>query len=253
MDSSALWLVSIPVLAVLWVVLWAVMRRGLAVPDWRSIPAFEVIRRLASEAPEEGRPVHVSLGMAGISDVNAMETVASLNVLDHLARQPAVTLAMPVVTTGNAASLLVAQDVMSRPYVERDHVAQFDPLNARFIGGGATDAGAAYQAGVLDLLDRRTVGASLMLGHFGDEVLLAGEAAVRNGIPQVAGSGNLAALPSMALSTDKLLICEDLFAAGAYLSRDTALQAALVAQDVARWLAAAGIIALVVLRTLGRL
>lgn len=252
MDSGILWLLSIPVLAALWAALWAGMRRGLA-PDWRAIPAFETIRRLASEAAEDGRPVHLSLGRAGISDVNAMESVSALNVLDFMTRQPAVTLATPIVTTGNAATLLVAQDVMSRPYVERDHLAQFDPLNARFIGGGAADPGAAYAAGVLDLLDRRAVGASFMLGHFGDEVLLAGEAAVRNGIPQVAGSGSLAALPSMALSTDKLLMGEDLYAAGAYLSRGTALQAALAAQDAARWLMAAGIIVLVVLRTLGRL
>ncbi len=252
MDTSALWLLSVPVLAALWVALWAGMRRGF-VPGWRAIPAFEAIRRLTTEAAEDGRPVHLSLGTAGVSDINAMETISALNVLDFMTRQAAATLTMPIVTTGNAAALLVAQDIMSRPYVERDHLAQFDPLNARFIGGGAADPGAAYAAGVLDLLDRRAVGASFMLGHFGDEVLLAGEAAVRNGIPQVAGSGSLTAWPVMALSTDMLIAGEEFYAAGAYLSRGTAALAALATQDAARWLIAAGIVALVVLRTLGRL
>ncbi|MBI5877526.1 MAG: hypothetical protein HZB53_07745 [Chloroflexi bacterium] len=251
-DMGTLWLMAVPAFAALWVVLWAWVGRGLS-PELRKISAYETIRRTVAEAAEDGRPVHLALGTAGIADAQAMETVSALNVLDFMSRQSSAALNMPVVTTGHASTLLVAQEIMSRPFVERDHLAQFDPLSARFIGGGDGDPGAAYAAGVCELLDRRGVAANFMLGRFGDEYLLASESATRSGIPQVAGSGNPVALPLMALATRDVLLGEDLFAAGAYLSRGAAAIASLATQDIARWLIIAGIIALAAARTLGRL
>jgi len=243
---------AVPAFAVLWVALWAWIGHGLSF-DLRAIPAFDLIRRAVAESAEEGRPVHLSLGTAGLADAQSMETVAALHVLDYISDHATAALNMPVVTTGHAAALPAAQEIMSRPFVERDHLAQFDALRARFIGGGDGDSGAAYAAGVCELLDRRAVAASVLLGHWGDEVILPAEAAARGGIPQAAGSGNPAALAVMALSVHAMAAGEDLFAARAYLSRAPAALAALAAQDITRWLIVAAIMALAVARTLGRL
>ena len=51
-------------------------------PDLRPIPAYDTIRGSMAIAAEEGLPIHLSLGTAGIADPFAMETVAALSTLD---------------------------------------------------------------------------------------------------------------------------------------------------------------------------
>ncbi|MEP7199573.1 MAG: DUF6754 domain-containing protein [Chloroflexota bacterium] len=220
-------------------------------PTLRHIPAFDMMRGSLAAAAEDGRPIHVGLGTGGIADGHAMETIAGLAALEFFGEQAAITSNVPLVTTGNPTTLLLAQDTLSRPFAERDHLAQFDPLAVRFMGGLANQTGAAYAAGVLDLLNRRDVAANYMLGHFDDEYLLLGDAGARNAVPQVAGAASTNALPFMALTADRVLLGEELFATGAYLLRRPWHIAGLAAQDTARWIIVGAVGVLVALRTLG--
>lgn len=240
---------------ILYIALWLVSSlrgRYEDVPQFREIPAYEMIRGAMASAAEEGRPVHLSLGTAGIADAFAMETIASLTTLDYLNEQAAVTTNQPLVTTGNPTTLLLAQDIVSRTFAEREQLAEYDPLVVRFIGGIEGNA-EAYAAGVIDLLDHRYVAANFMLGRFGDEYLVMGEVGARNNIPQVAGTANPTALPFMLASANRVLIGEELFAAGAYLMRLPWHIAGLVAQDAARWIIVWAVIGVALLKTLGLL
>ena len=224
--------------------------RGMPLPALRALPAYERMRYAIAEAAETGRPVHLALGVGGISDASAMETVAGLTVLDYFSAQADRTATPPLVTTANPTTLVLAQELLSQPYQARDHLADFDPLTVRFIGGDTGQANAAYAAGVVDVLERRQPAANFMLGQFGDEYVLLSETAARNQIPQTAGSASLKALPFMALSTEPTLIGEELFAAGAYLLQWPWHIASLVTQDVIRWIIVATVAAVVALRTL---
>jgi hypothetical protein len=225
------------------------LKRGHALPALRIIAAIEKIRMAMPEAAEDGRTVHMALGTSGLSDAGAMQTMAGLEVLDFLSEQSIVSSHAPLVTTADPAAMLAAQTVASRALRARDQQAQFDPLNVRFMGG-TTHAPAAYAAGVMDLLERRTVAASYSLGQFGDEYLLMSEAAARSGTPEVAGSGNLQGLAVMALCARNLIVGEELFAAGAYLKRLPWSVAALVTSDLVRWLITAGLLTVVILKTI---
>jgi hypothetical protein len=218
-------------------------------PRLRVIPAIEKLRIAMPEAAEDGRTVHVALGTAGLADANAMQTLAGLDVLDYLGEQSIVSSHTPVVTTADPTTLLAAQTTASRSLRAHDQAAQFDPLNIQFIGG-TLHAPAAYAAGVIDLLERRTVAASFALGQFGDEYLLINEAAGRGGTPEVAGTGNPQGLALMALAAQHVLVGEELFAAGAYLKRGLWNLAGLAASDLMRWLIAAAILTLVTLKTI---
>src|SRR5207249_2507774 len=144
-------------------------------PDVRSIPAYDTIRGSMAIAAEEGLPIHLSLGTAGIADPFAMETVAALSTLEFLSEQAAMTANLPLVSTASPTTLVLAQEVLSRPFRARAQMAEFDPLSVRFIGGAGDASGVAYAAGVIDLLDHRYVSANFMQGRFGGGCLLMGE------------------------------------------------------------------------------
>ncbi len=218
-------------------------------PGLRSIPAFEKLSNAMADSAEDGRPVHLALGTAGLADADAMQTVAGLTTLDYLSEQAVVPSNAPQVTTGNPVTLVAAQDVASRPFREREHLAQFDPLSVRF-AGGSVDLSAAYAAAVMHVLDRRSVSASIAVGQFGDEYLLIGEAAARNAATEVAGTANLTGLSVMALTTPLLLMGEEMFVAGAYLTRQPWHLASLFTQDTARWIIAVSVVAVVTMKTL---
>jgi hypothetical protein len=232
---------------------WWLARRGW-LPPLRELPAYQLMRDAITKSTETGHPVHLSLGTGGIHDANAVETVASLAALALLSEQPAITTNRPIVTTANPTTLLLAQDMVGSALRERAQHSEHDLLTVQFIGGQAGASGAAdtaYAAGVMNVLEHQTLAANVMLGHFGDDYLLMGEANARHQIPHVAGSTNPNALPFMQATATHTLMGEELFAAGAYLSESAWERAGVLAQDVARWLVIGWIIAVVWLKTVG--
>lgn len=88
-----------------------------------------------------------------------------------------------------------------------------------------------------------------MVGHLDDEYLLLGEPGARRDIVQVAGSDALSAQPFVLATSDRALLGEELYAAGAYLSREPAQVASLYVQDVLRGLAVVAIVIGILLKT----
>jgi hypothetical protein len=102
----------------------------------------------------------------------------------------------------------------------------------------------------MDILGNEAVEATVMIGGFGDEYLLMGEAARRRGITHVGGASDPNVVPFVFASADQALIGEDLYAAGAYLTRNVWHVGSLLAQDFMRWVIVAVIVALVATKTL---
>ncbi len=221
------------------------VRRGNA-PDLRPIRAFDALRGLTARAIEAGRALHVSLGTGGIaSDVTA-DSLAGLKVLEYLADQSAAAGVPAVVTLADPTLLPVAQDVVRRPYgVDREGAAEAT-RHVRWIAPEP----AAYAAGVMGILGGEGVDANVMVGAFGDEYLLMGEAAVRQKIAHVGGASDPNVLPFVFVTADETLMGEDMYAAGAYLSGKPWHVGSLLAQDLMRWIIVGVIIAAVIINTL---
>ena len=83
---------------------------------------------------------------------------------------------------------------------------------------------------------------NMLIGRFGAEIAILAEAAEREGMDQVIGSDDPTALAIAVLATDKVLLGEELFAAGAYLHGEPAQIASLQLQDILRVLAIVGIL-----------
>ena len=84
----------------------------------------------------------------------------------------------------------------------------------------------------LGIFVREAVAANIMIGYFYAESLLYAEAGSQIGAIQIAGTTSTAQIPFFIAACDYTLIGEEMFAAGAYLSKDPILNGTVVAQDI---------------------
>ena len=209
------------------------------IPDLRSIPAFNKMQDAMARAIETGRALHISLGTGGIADNLTADSLAGLTVLEDLAKQSAATGVSPIVTMADPTLLPVAQDVMRRAY-------QGDPpRDVRWLAPQP----AAYAAGVMGILGTEDVEVTVMVGAFGDEYLLMGEAAKRHRSSHIGAASDPSVLPFVYVTADEMLMGEEMYAAGAYLSGKPWHIGSLLAQDVLRWVIVLAIMGLVVANT----
>lgn len=212
----------------------------------RPIEAYESLTHAMGRAAETGRPIHVSVGTGGVGDATTVESMAALTLLDQLAQKAAAYDAQPIVTTADPVLMIAAQDRVRRAYAQRDFLSGYNATRTRLIAPDAT----AYAAGVMDMLSNEALSGNVMLGAFGDEYLLMGEVGAMKGLSQIAGATDPAVLPFVFATTDKPLLGEEIFAAGAYLGKLPSHVGSLLAQDWTRVLLILVIVIGVILKSL---
>jgi hypothetical protein len=101
----------------------------------------------------------------------------------------------------------------------------------------------AFTASVTGLMVRERPAANFLIGAFHAESLLLAETGQTVGALQIAGTAEVAQLPFFAVVCDYTLMGEELFAAGAYLSREPAMLGSIKGQDFTK----AGLILVIIL------
>ncbi len=215
-------------------------------PDLRPILAFNVLKGVTARAIETGRAVHISLGLGGItSDVTA-DSLVGLSVLEYLSEQSAAAGVPPIITMADPTLLPLAQDAIRRPYGADLEEATRAARHVRWIAPEP----AAYAAGVMDTLGAEALDANVMVGAYGDEYLLMGEAAKRREITHIGAASDPNVAPFVFATADQMLMGEDMYAAGAYLAGKPWHIGSLLAQDFMRWSIVIVIVVLVAINTL---
>lgn len=215
-------------------------------PPLRPLRAFERLSETAGIAAESGRPLHISLGTGAVGDTSTIESMAALTLLDSLAGQAAAYDAHPVVTVGDATLLLAAQDRLRQAYGRLGYEEGYLSTDVQLIAPEPT----AYAAGAMGLVSMEKMSGNVMVGAFGEEYLLLGEAGAHHNPDQVAGAADLGVLPLVYATSETPLLGEEMFAAGAYMGQWPSHIGSLFAQDWARLLIILVIIAGVVLASL---
>lgn len=220
-------------------------------PDLRPLP-LQGLRRAIKRAAEAGTAIHVSLGVGGLGELGSgtAETLAGLVTLEGVAREANAVGARVVATTASPIVLPLAQATLEQSYANAGYPQEYAPTDVRFLAGATGPGRAAYAAGVMDILRREHVSANVLVGQFADEYLLLGEAGAMQGITQLAGSNDPGTLAFMAASADDTLVGEEMYALGAYLSKDPVHIASLRVQDWVRILLVIAIVVLVIGRVL---
>lgn len=227
--------------AILWFISRAKKGKSLFV---RRIAGLDAIEEAVGRATEMGKPV---LYVPGISDMNDIQTVASMIILGNVAKTIAsydisliVPIRMPFV-------LPVAEEAVRQGYLSAGRPDAYLKNNIRFI----SDEQFAYAAAISGIMLRERPGANLLLGSFYAESLVLAETGASTGAIQVAGTANIHQLPFFVVACDYTLIGEELFAASAYLSREPKLLGSLKGSDLAKAIIVGIIILGTILETMG--
>lgn len=235
-------LIIVFTLAILLITTQFIRRRG-AFPI-RVIPLYEHLPLMIGTAIEANQPVHLSLGSAGLGGNSTLLTLASAELFYHAAHRASVSSAGPFISLSNASAIPLAYDTLRRAYEARKLKTRFGPSAVRWYPSGPRSL--AFAAGVTALQGDDNIGANILVGSFGPELALIADAAYRRDQSFAAASTQLDGQAIAYAFSDKTLIGEEIFTAGAYLSDKASHKASLVTID---WLRI-GLIIFLLLTTL---
>jgi hypothetical protein len=196
----------------------------------RRIAGLEAIDEAVGRATEMGRPI---LFVAGIQDMDDVQTIAGLTILGSIARTVAeydTKINMPV-----RASLVMtaARETIKQAYVTAGRPDAYSDSMVHYV----TDEQFGFVAAVDGIMVRERPAACFFLGAFFAESLIMAETGNSIGAIQVAGTAMPAQLPFFVAACDYTLIGEELFAASAYLSGEPRQLGSLKGADVGKAIA----------------
>jgi len=209
----------------------------------RPIPGLEAVNDAIGRATEMGRPILYISGLSGISDI---ATIAAMLILGHLAKRTAA-YETPIIVPCNDPLVMTAErEIVHQAYIEAGKPDAYEPQNIFYI----TDSQFGYTSAVDGIMVREKPAANFFMGYFFAEALILAETGNMTGAIQIAGTDADTQLPFFITACDYTLMGEELYAAGAYLSRNPLLVAQLKGQDIGKIVLVAGLLAGVALATL---
>ena len=218
--------------------------RAGAAPKIRRIAGLEAVDEAIGRATEEGRPI---LYVAGIGSVQQMSTIASINIFSHVIKTAGEYATRILTPCYDPIVMQVMRSVGQQTYQNIGRPDAFDPSSIFFV----TESQFAYAAAVDGIMVREKPAAIFLQGMFYAESLILAETGHSVNAVQIAGTDKDAQLPFFIAACDYTLIGEELFAASAYLSQDAPLLSAIRAQDIAKALLMALMIAGALLQLFG--
>jgi hypothetical protein len=193
----------------------------------RRIPALSAIDEAVGRATEMGKKI---LYVPGILSLSEIQTIASLAILGHVAKQAALYGADMEVPNIDPLTFSAARETVKEAYTEAGKPDKFREDMVTYI----TYDQFAYAASVTGKMVREKPAANFLIGSFFAESLIFAETGQSTGAIQIAGTAELAQLPFFVTACDYTLIAEEIYAASAYLSREPVLLGSIKAQDMVK-------------------
>ncbi len=192
----------------------------------REIPALKAVEEAIGRATEMARPLLYTPGWGG--DIQRPTTIASLNMLAHVAEKTARYDCRLVFPTHDPVIMSVAQEVVKEAYIRAGYPDRFRQEDISYVSSSQF----AYAAGVDGMISRLKPASIFLLGTFEAESLILAETGNSIGAIQIAGTDSTIQLSFFIVACDYTLIGEELFAASGYLSGDRSILASVRAQDI---------------------
>ena len=213
--------------------------KGGKIPSIRRVAGLDAIEEAIGRATEMGRPVFCSQGLADIHDSTyGPQTIAGLSVLGYVAQLCARYGTRVIVPVVSLTVYPIAREIVENAYRMEGKLDQFRVEDIPFLSTWQF----SYSLGYMSLMRREKAGANIMIGAYWAESLQLSEVGYRVGAMQVSGTANTHQIPFFVVATDYCLIGEEIYAAGAYLSKDPAMIGSIVAQDIGKFISVALIV-----------
>jgi hypothetical protein len=190
----------------------------------RKLAGLEALEDAVGRATEMGKPI---LYVPGLSTIDDIATLASLNILSLVAKKTAEYNTTLLVPNRSPVVYVVAREIVKESYTDAGRPDAFNADNVYFL----TQNQWAYTAAVCGTMVREKPATNLFLGHFWAESLVLAETGAATGAIQIAGTDSVFQLPFFITACDYTLIGEELYAASAYLSKEPLLMGSIKGQD----------------------
>jgi len=202
-------------------------KKGTIKPKIRRLTGVDALDEAIGRATEMGRPVHFTVGLGGVGDV---QVIAGLSILQYVARKCAEYGTRLIFTFSDPSVEPVARDLIKTAYTQAGKPEEYKPETVLWLSNRQF----AYATGAMGLILREKVAANLLLGYFAAESLILAEAGYRAGAIQIAGTTNSYQIPFFIAACDYTLISEELITAGAYVSKNPEQIGTIFGQDIIR-------------------
>lgn len=190
----------------------------------RRIAGISAMEEAVGRATELGKKV---LYLTGANSIDDNQTIASLAVLRHVAGLTARYTAGLTVPCKDPLAFAAARETVQEAYLEAGRPDMFTPEMVHYV----TYDQFAFTAAVTGTMVRERPAANFLIGSFQAESLLLAETGQMTGAIQIAGTAEVTQLPFFAVVCDYTLMGEELYAAGACLSREPAMLGSIKGQD----------------------
>lgn len=210
----------------------------------RKIPGLEAIDEAIGRATEMGKPI---LYVPGISAIDDVATLASINILSRVARKTADYDSRLIIPNRDPMVMPVCREVVREAYLDRGRPDAYREEDIYYV----TFSQFGYASAVDGIMAREKPATNLFLGMFYAESLILAETGASTGAIQIAGTDAVAQLPFFITACDYTLIGEELYAASAYLSREPLSLGSLKGQDWAKFVIGTAILIGIILSTVG--
>jgi hypothetical protein len=193
----------------------------------RKIAGLNAINEAVGRATEMGKKIMYIPGILSLSEI---QTIASLSILEHIAKLTAIYGTDIEVPNKDPLVFSAARETVKQAYLEAGKPDQFREEMVTYI----TYDQFAYAASITAKMVREKPATNFLIGSFFAESLILAETGQAAGAIQVAGTADIPQLPFFVTTCDYTLLGEELYAASAYLSREPVLLGSIKAQDVAK-------------------
>lgn len=198
----------------------------------RRIAGLSAVEEAIGRATEMARPILFTPGWGG--DIQRPTTIASMNILSHVAYTTASYDCRLVYPTHDPVIMSVAQEVVEESYARAGYPDRYVRDDIQYVSSSQF----GYAAAVDGMLSRLEPASVFLLGTFEAESLILAETGNAVGAIQIAGTDSTIQLSFFIVACDYTLIGEELFAASGYLSGDESILASVRAQDIIKVLIA---------------
>ncbi|MCX8168695.1 MAG: hypothetical protein N3E39_00505 [Candidatus Methanomethylicia archaeon] len=216
-------------------------------PKIRRLPALDAIDEAIGRCAEMGKHALFTPGLTGTLDSHqGPQMVSAITILGYIAEGCAKYDVPLIVDLCQGDALPLIDETLRLAYLKQGKPEKYDPKMVNYFPGQSP-----MVTGILGHLQRLRPAAFFMLGGLYYESVVIGEAANFVGAITIGGTVNTHQLPFIVAVCDYVLIGEEFYAAGAYLSKDPYQIATISGEDWIKFILAALLILGFILEPLG--
>jgi hypothetical protein len=207
-------------------------RKGWEIPI-RMLPPMAAIPEAVGRAAEMGKPVFYTTGIGGgLNDpTQGPQILASMSIMGYVARECVKAGVKMDSFIPIADAIPLAEETLRMAYLAEGRPEEFSTEMIHYIAGQSP-----YLTGVLGYFQRERPASNFLIGGFYYESVVMGEGGNTIGAFQIGGTANTHQMPFLVATCDYVLLAEELYAAGASISKDPDILGCLRGEDIMKFI-----------------